>query len=136
MSLLYVQKVYRSNGFHSKIFSYQHLFSQLFVFPTFKLLVCVQICRQERSHWGEPWGHAPPPRPTSISEPNKVNSFSFKHQGYYFLRAFRNYMDRKFHDFYRVFNNFWTIYDEFSFFLHKENASLHVGPRPTETSLK
>ena len=78
----------------------------------------------------------PPPRPTSISEPNKVNSFSFKHQGYYFLRAFRNYMDRKFHDFYRVFNNFWTIYDEFSFFLHKENASLHVGPIPTETSLK
>ena len=44
--------------------------------------------------------------------PNQIRSknISFKHQGYCFLRMFRNYTDQKFHNFYRVCYNFWTIY--------------------------
>ena len=33
------------------------------------------------------------------------------------VRAFRNYMDEKFHDFYHVCYNFWAIYGSFHFFL-------------------
>ena len=71
---------------------------------------------QGRSYWGRgrgQGGHAPP---TSIFVPERSNSFSFKHQKYCFLRALRNYMDHKFHDFHRVCYNFWTIYSDFSFF--------------------
>ena len=81
MSLLYVKKVYRSYGFHSKIFSYQHLFYQLFVFPTFKLLVCVQICRQERSHCREPWGHAPSTPPDFNFRTKQGQQFQFQTSG-------------------------------------------------------
>ena len=35
-----------------------------------------------------------------------------------FLPVFRNYADQKFHDFYRLCYNFWTIYGGFPFFLN------------------
>ena len=59
-----------------------------------------------------------PTPPTSISEPIKEgsNSFSFKHQRFYFLWMFRNCTDLNFHDFYRACDNFWTISGGVSFF--------------------
>ena len=47
----------------------------------------------------------------------RSKSFSFKYQGYFFLWLFKNYADQKFHDFYHVCYNFWTIHGGFSFFL-------------------
>ena len=38
-----------------------------------------------------------------VSNETRFTSFSFKHQRYCFLWVFKNYMDQKFHDFYRVF---------------------------------
>ena len=76
---------------------------------------------QGRSHWGKDEGgegmcsRAMPP----LQFPNQTRStsFSFKHQGFCFLLALRNYTDRKLHHFYCVCYNFWTIYGGFSFFL-------------------
>ena len=48
--------------------------------------------------------------PLQFLNQTRSNSFSFKYQGYFFLRVFRNYTDHKFHDFYRECYNFWTIY--------------------------
>ena len=45
---------------------------------------------------------AGPGGPSSLLQfPNQTRSknFSFKHQGYCFLRMFRNYTDQKFHNF-------------------------------------
>ena len=42
----------------------------------------------------------------------RSNSFIFKHQEYLFLQVFKNYTDQKFHNFYRQYYNFWTIYDD------------------------
>ena len=86
-----------------------------------KLLhVCNWKMKQGRNHWG-PWGHEPPtsPSPPQLQFPNQTrsNSLSLKNQGYCFLRVFRNYTVQKFHYFYRVYYNFWTIYGGFSFFL-------------------
>ena len=62
-------------------------------------------------------GHAPPPpSPTSVSKPNKVQQFQFQTSGILLFMGFRNYMDQKSHDFYRVCNNFWTISGAFHFF--------------------
>ena len=47
----------------------------------------------------------------------RSKSFNFKHQGYCFLCMFRNYTDQKFHDFYCVCYNFWSIYDKYECFL-------------------
>ena len=58
--------------------------------------------------------HCPP---TSISKPNKAQKFYFKHQGYFFLRMFRNYADQKLYSSFFQFCNFWTIYGGVSFFL-------------------
>ena len=72
---------------------------------------------QDRSYWEDQWGHDPL---TSISEPKRSNSLSFKHQGYFFLWLFKNYTNQKFHDFYRVCYNFWAIYGGIPFFQTKE----------------
>ena len=42
-----------------------------------------------------------PPSQLNFPSQKKSNSFSFKHQGYYFVRVFRNYIDQKFHDFHQ-----------------------------------
>ena len=55
--------------------------------------------------------------PLQFPNQKMSKSFSFKHQGYCFIRMFRNYMNQKFHNFYRQCYNFWTIYGGFSFFL-------------------
>ena len=58
--------------------------------------------------------------------PNQARSriFSFKHQRYWFLRMFRNYTDQKFHKFYRVCYNFWTIYGgNFSNYIREQITS-------------
>ena len=77
---------------------------------------------QEHSHWG---GRGCPPHPTTphthtrtlqLLNQKRSNSFSFKHLRYCLLWVFRNYTDKKFHDFYRVCYNLWTIYGRFSFF--------------------
>ena len=72
----------------------------------------------------------PPPLPLQFLNQTRSNCFSFKHQGYYFLRVFRNYTDQKVHNFYHVCYKFWTIYGSFLFFLafHRGNRSLDVGP--------
>ena len=44
-------------------------------------------------------------------------SYNFKHQRYCFFWVFRNYTDQKFHNFYHVCYNFWTIHGGFSFSL-------------------
>ena len=56
------------------------------------------------------------PPPLQFLNQRRSKSFSFKYQGYCFLRVFRNYSDQKFQNFYRVCYNFWTIYSSFSFF--------------------
>ena len=44
-------------------------------------------------------GHAPSPHsPLQFPNQTRSNSFSFKHQGYCFLRVFRNYADQRLHD--------------------------------------
>ena len=91
---------------------------------------------QGRSHWGarETIHPTPSPLPTPpplFQFPNQArsNSFSFKHQGYSFLRVFRNYTDQKFHDFYL----YTTIFGQYRaashfFLLCRGNRSLHVWP--------
>ena len=85
------------------------------VFSSWVLLVVVFAlqCNQGSSHWGGQEGHGPP---TCISKPNKIsNSFSFKHQGYCFLRVFRNNtMDRNF----TVFIVYATISGQFTATFH------------------
>ena len=49
--------------------------------------------------------------PLQFPNQTRSNSFSLKHQGYCFLRMFRNYLNQKFHDLYHF--NFWTIYGGF-----------------------
>ena len=65
-------------------------------------------------------GHDPPPLlapQTRTNNQTRTNSSNFKNQENFFLRVFRNYTDKKFHGFYRVCYNFWTMYSDFSFFL-------------------
>ena len=54
----------------------------------------------------------------------RSNDFSFKHQGYCCLSVFKNYTNKKFYNFYRVFYNVWTIYGNFSFFKFKAEIDL------------
>ena len=62
---------------------------------------------------GRPW-LPPPPK---YSNKARSKNFSFRHQGYCYIRMFRNYTGQKFPNFYRLWYNFWTIYGCFSFFL-------------------
>ena len=82
--------------------------------------LCVAL--QGRSHQGARGSMAPP----LLQFPNqkRSNSFSFKHQGYCFLRLFRDCMDQKFLDFYRVCCKSWTIYGSFSFFLTTQEKQI------------
>ena len=70
--------------------------------------------------------------PTSISEPNKPKSFSFKYHGYCFLRMFRNstgpkisqflrYMLQFFDDLWRffIFSNYIREIDHFTWTIWK-----------------
>ena len=61
----------------------------------------------------------------STSELAKVHQFfSFKHQGYFFLRVFRNYSDQKISRFYRARYNSWIIYSGISFFLTTQGKQI------------
>ena len=64
-------------------------------------------------------GQAPSPLSSPLSNQKRFNNFSFKHQGYCFLRVFRNFMNQNFTNFIK----FATIFGQFSaassFFLTK-----------------
>ena len=80
---------------------YAHKMSEVFQAK----LYC-KMCRGVANRGGIRGAMAP-----SLRFPNQIRScsFSFKHQRYCFLWLFRNYTDQKFHDFYQVCSNFWTI---------------------------
>ena len=74
--------------------------------------VILAIDCQSRSHRGRAGGPS-----LQFLNQTRLNSFIFKHQGYCFLRVFRNKTDKKFHGFYCLYYNFWTIYGDFTYFL-------------------
>ena len=89
------------------------------------LKVLLLFSLQGHSHWGEGAGTLVPHLIFRTKHFSKSNSLNFKHQEYCFLRVLRNYTDQKFHDFYPVYYNFWTIYSGFSFSLTTQIT--HVG---------
>ena len=73
--------------------------------------ICRDVVTCDEGGGGEKlWAIAP----TSISE---IQQSQFQHQAYCFLCVFRNYMDQKFHNFYRFSYHFWAIYGGFPVFL-------------------
>ena len=84
------------------------------------LVIRSYLLEQERNHrrgWGKGGRKGAMVGPLQFPNQTRSNSFSFKHQRYCFLWVLRNYMNQKFHDFYRVCYNFWAIRGSFSFFL-------------------
>ena len=93
-------------------------------------LLVVLIAGAQPLRWPEGPHTQRDPAPLPLQFPNQIrsNSFSFKHQGYCFLRVLRNYTDRKFHGFYPVCYNFWIIYGGFSFFLTTQGKQIASRP--------
>ena len=95
----------------------------LIVFSPQTCYLQVKRIDRGRSHKGGRWSR------TLISEQNKFQLSVPKIRDIAFYGMFRNQTDQKFHNFYRVCYNFWTIYSGFSLFLTTYiNRSLHVGP--------
>ena len=70
-------------------------------------------------------GHAPHLiRPLQFPNQATSKSFNFKHQGYCFLRMFRNYIDQNFTVMTVYSNNFQLMYSGFSFFLQTQGKQI------------
>ena len=59
---------------------------------------------------------SPPPNPTSIFQPSKVQQLYFQTSEILLFWVFRDLTNQEFHYFYCVCYNFWTIYGNFLFF--------------------
>ena len=73
-------------------------------------------------------GQVPSPLPSPLSNQNRFNSFSFKHQGYCFLRVSEilwTKISRFSSSMLQFLDNFRRLLLFFS--LNRENRSLHVG---------
>ena len=91
-----------------------HVFTiGILVAETFGCYQATDVATDRGVGRGEMGAYGPP---LYLSNQIRSKSFSFKHHVYCILRVFRNYIDQKFHDFYRLFYNIYTIYASFSFF--------------------
>ena len=82
-----------------------------------------RICSWDVATWdGRGTGGPTTAPPLQFLNQTRPNRLSFKHQGYCFLRAFRNYTNQKFKTFYHVCYNFWRICSSFSFFNYIEET--------------
>ena len=91
---------------------------------TVKIRRVIAEQKQWRSHCAGLGSHVPSP-PFQFLNQTKSKNFSFKRQGYCCsLRMLRNYKEQTFHNFYRVWYNFWTTYGVFSFFLTTQGKQI------------